>query len=76
MKIAADRAEKLFPGGFDLRVHVGDTVCFSSLLTNILNHAFLKMRNIFRTLEDCVKNLLTSSLHLYSKEGSENGYVE
>ncbi|XP_077227749.1 uncharacterized protein LOC143860813 isoform X2 [Tasmannia lanceolata] len=27
VKIAADRAEKLFPGGFDLRVHVGDTVC-------------------------------------------------
>ncbi|KAF8378170.1 hypothetical protein HHK36_029507 [Tetracentron sinense] len=25
VKIAADRAEKLFPGGFDLRVHVGDT---------------------------------------------------
>ncbi|KAJ4772366.1 Phosphoglycolate phosphatase [Rhynchospora pubera] len=25
VKIAATRAEKLFPGGFDLRVHVGDT---------------------------------------------------
>lgn len=27
MKIAADRAEGIFPRGFDLRVHVGDTVC-------------------------------------------------
>ncbi|XP_068664609.1 uncharacterized protein [Aristolochia californica] len=25
VKIAAERAEKLVPGGFDLRVHVGDT---------------------------------------------------
>ncbi|KAJ8438582.1 hypothetical protein Cgig2_024671 [Carnegiea gigantea] len=25
VRIAAERAEKLFPGGFDLRVHVGDT---------------------------------------------------
>jgi hypothetical protein len=31
VKIAADRADKLFSGGFDLRVHVGDTVCFSHL---------------------------------------------
>lgn len=33
VKTAADRAERIFPGGFDLRVHVGDTVreghCFS-----------------------------------------------
>lgn len=35
VKIAADRAEKLFPGGFDLRVHVGDTVCFSSISSSI-----------------------------------------
>lgn len=27
MKIAADRAERIFPRGFDLRVHVGDAVC-------------------------------------------------
>lgn len=45
VKIAAARAEELFPGGFDLRVHVGDTVCqFSNfwLLSPFwLNHTTL-----------------------------------
>ena len=32
MRIAAARADQLFPGGFRLRAHVGDTVSQSCML--------------------------------------------
>ena len=50
MRIAANRAEQLFPGGFRLRAHVGDTVRTSL---------------IFEILSLCYYHIMIQQVHTY-----------